>query len=136
MKKQRKLETAIDPTWKVTILSVSPYDEDQSSLEAIIGHSRWMLFKARDLVSTLAVLKRQAISVLLCDRDLLPGKWTDVMEHVTAMRNAPSLIVTSRLADDRHKAIAALNDTGFGGSTIRVYEALTKRMGSSGADWR
>jgi DNA-binding NtrC family response regulator len=101
MKKQRKLETAIDPTSKVTILSVSPYDEDQSSLEAIIGHSRWMLFKARDLVSTLAVLKRQAISVLLCDRDLLPGKWIDVMEHVNAMPNAPSLIVTSRLADDR-----------------------------------
>src|ERR1017187_7058999 len=34
------------------------------------------------------------------------------------------------------KAIAALNGTKFGGSTIRVNEALTKRMGSSGAEWR
>ena len=68
--------------------------------ERLIG-TRVMLFKARNLVSTLAVLKRQAIFVLLCDRDLLPGKWTDVMGHVTAMPNAPLLIVTSRLADDR-----------------------------------
>ena len=34
------------------------------------------------------------------------------------------------------KAIAALSGTKFGGSTIRVNEALTKRMGSSGAEWR
>ena len=58
MKNRRKLETAIDSTWKVTILSVSPCDEDQSSLEAIIGHSRWMLFKARDLVSAGEVDRR------------------------------------------------------------------------------
>ena len=34
------------------------------------------------------------------------------------------------------KAIDALNGTEFCGSTIRVSEAQTKRMGSSGADWR
>jgi RNA recognition motif-containing protein len=33
------------------------------------------------------------------------------------------------------KAIDALNGTKFGGSTIRVNEALTKRMGSSAAEW-
>jgi RNA recognition motif-containing protein len=33
------------------------------------------------------------------------------------------------------KAIAALNGTKFGGSTIRVNEALTKRMSLSAAEW-
>ena len=50
----------------------------------------------------------------------------------------PSCFGLVEMANDveGHKAIAALNGTGFGGSTIRVNEALTKRMGSSGADWR
>jgi DNA-binding NtrC family response regulator len=85
----------------MTVLSVSPLDEDHSSLEAIIGHSKWMLLKARDLVSTLALLRQHEVAVVLCDRDLLPATWIDVLEHINAMPQAPSLIVTSRLADDR-----------------------------------
>jgi DNA-binding NtrC family response regulator len=94
-------ETALDTTNRVTVLSVSPLDEDHSSLQGIVDHSKWKLFKARDLVSSLAVLKQHKFSVLLCERDLLPGTWIDVMEHVNTMPNAPSLIVASRLADDR-----------------------------------
>ena len=101
MRKQPAIERDLDTTGRVTVLSVSPLDEDHSSLQAIISHSKWMLFKARDLVSTLAKLKQHEIAVLLCERDLLPGTWIDVMEHVKAMPNAPSLIVASRLADDR-----------------------------------
>jgi RNA recognition motif-containing protein len=50
----------------------------------------------------------------------------------------PSCFGLVEMANDveGEKAIAALNGTEFGGSTIRVTEALTKRMGSSGADWR
>jgi RNA recognition motif-containing protein len=50
----------------------------------------------------------------------------------------PSCFGLVEMANDveGQKAIAALNGTEFGGSTIRVNEALTKRMGSSGADWR
>jgi FixJ family two-component response regulator len=36
----------------------------------------------------------------VCERDLLPGTWIDVLEHVKALPRAPSLIVASRLADD------------------------------------
>jgi DNA-binding NtrC family response regulator len=100
MSKQSATERHLK-TGRVTVLFVSPLDEDHSSLEAIIGQSRWMLFKARDLVSTLAVLKQHEIAVLLCERDLLPGTWIDVMEHINTMPHAPSLIVASRLADDR-----------------------------------
>ena len=101
MRKQPAIETTFDLTAKVTVLSVSPLDEDHSSLQSIVLHSKWMLFKTRDLVSTLAVLKQREINVLLCERDLLPGTWIDVMEHVNAMPKAPSLIVASRFADDR-----------------------------------
>jgi DNA-binding response OmpR family regulator len=31
----------------------------------------------------------------------VPGTWIDVLEHIKALTNAPSLIVASRHADDR-----------------------------------
>ena len=89
------------PTGRVTVLCISPLDEDHLSFHAIIGHSKWMLFDASDLASALALLQQHEIAVLLCERDLTQGTWTDVLEHIQALPNTPSLIVTSRLADDR-----------------------------------
>ena len=89
------------PTRKVTVLSVSPTDADHLSLQAIIGHSKWKLFTASDLASAISLLHGQEISVLLCERDLRPSTWIDVLEHIKFQPNTPSLIVASRLADDR-----------------------------------
>lgn len=89
------------PTATITVLSVSPNGEDHSSLEAILGHSTWTLLKADEVPSARALLQKHDISVVVCERDLTPGTWTDVLEQIQPMRNAPSLIVTSRLADDR-----------------------------------
>jgi len=88
------------PTGTWTVLSVSPLDADHLSLEVIIGHSPLIFFKAHDLRSALALLQRHDIAVVVCERDLLPGTWIDVLEHVKALPRAPSLIVASRLADD------------------------------------
>ena len=89
-----------NPSGKLTILSVSPHEEDHLSLHAIIGHSKWKLFTAGDLASALSLLHDHEISVLLCERELRPGTWIDVLEHITLLPHAPSLIVSSRLADD------------------------------------
>jgi DNA-binding NtrC family response regulator len=101
MRKPSAVETQTSATGTLKVLYASATDEDHLSLEAIVGHSRWMLFRARDLGSTLTLLREHEIAVLLCERDLLPGTWTDVLEHIQALPNAPSLIVASRLADDR-----------------------------------
>ena len=47
----------------------------------------------------------------------------------------PSCFGLVEMANDveGQEAIAALNGTEFGGRTIRVNEAVTKRMGSTGA---
>jgi DNA-binding NtrC family response regulator len=90
-----------NPSGKLTILSVSPHEDDHLSLHAIIGHSKWKLFTASDLASALSLLHDHEISVLLCERDLRPGTWIDVLEHITLLPHAPSLIVSSRIADDR-----------------------------------
>jgi DNA-binding NtrC family response regulator len=106
MRKQPVIETnssisVISPARKLTVLSLSPHETDHLSLQTIIGHSKWMLFTASNLASTISLLQDHEISVLLCERDLLPGTWIDVLEHIMRLPNAPSLIVASRLADDR-----------------------------------
>ena len=105
MRKQSAIETnatrLVTSPGILTVLSVSPIQEDHLSLQSIISHSRWMLFKADTLSFALDLLEQQEITVVLCERSLVTGTWFDMLEHITAMRNAPSLIVTSRLANDR-----------------------------------
>src|ERR1035441_5681100 len=97
MKKQSAIERQTRTTGTLTVLSVSPLDEDHSSLQTIIGHSKWLLFKARDLVSTLALLEKHEISVLLCEQKLLPGTWRDLLEHLHAIDRKSTRLNSSHL---------------------------------------
>jgi DNA-binding response OmpR family regulator len=111
MKKQ--LEIVSRPTEILTVLSVSPLDEDHVSLQTIVGLPRWKLYEARDLLSAVTVLQQHEIAVVLCERDLVwPLTWTDMLEHVNALPKVPSLIVTARLADE-HLWSEVLNRNGW-----------------------
>ena len=99
MKKQPKTET--NPTRTVTVLSVSPLAEDHSSLQAIFNHSKCELYRADCLASAQAVMSRREIGVVICECNLSPGTWVDMLEAARLSPKSPSLIVTSRLADDR-----------------------------------
>jgi DNA-binding NtrC family response regulator len=115
MKKQPTAET--NSTKTVTVLSVSPLAEDHFSLQAIFNRSKWELHQADCLASAHAILSRREISVVICERDLSPGTWIDLLKEAELLPNAPSLIVTSRLADDRLWA-EALN--------LGAYDVLAK----------
>jgi DNA-binding NtrC family response regulator len=91
---------------KLTVLSISPVEEDHLALEAILGHSTTVVFKARDINSALMLLQKHDIAVVLCERDLVLGTWIDVLEHINPLPIPPSLIVTSRLADEQFWAEA------------------------------
>ena len=82
-----------------TILSVSPHEADHNSLETIFEHSSWHVLRADNALDALLLLDRHDISVVLCERDLRQGRWTDVLEYIQTLACPPSLIVTSRAAD-------------------------------------
>jgi hypothetical protein len=84
----------------LNVLSISPLQDDHASLQSIVAHSTWTLFKADRMESALALCEDHIIPVVLCERDLVSGAWTDVMERLNERPNPPSLIVTSRLADE------------------------------------
>ncbi len=90
-----------DPAGTPAVLSVSPAEEDHRSLKTILGGSEWTVFEARDLPSALALLPHREIAVVVCEQFLQPGAWIDVLERLNALPAPPSLIVTSRCADER-----------------------------------
>ena len=85
----------------VTVLSVSPAEEVHFSLQEIFNHSKWKLSKTHSLTSALAFLRAQKTPVVLCETDLRPGTWRHLLEQITGAPDAPAVIVSSRLADDR-----------------------------------
>ncbi len=115
MKKQPTLESGIPKI--VTVLSVSPLAEDYISLRAVFDRSKWNLRKSETLASALPTIRKYEIGVVICERDLSPGTWIDMLEALNLLRVAPPLIVTSRLADDR-LWVEALN--------LGAYDVLAK----------
>ncbi|MGD0773561.1 MAG: response regulator [Candidatus Solibacter sp.] len=107
----------MNSTRTVTVLSVSPLAEDYFSLQAVFSHSRKALYRADSLASALAAVRRWEIGVVICERNLSPGTWIDLLDNLRPLPNAPPLIVTSRLADENLWA-EALN--------LGAYDVLAK----------
>ena len=85
----------------LTVLSVSPLRQDHLALEAIFGHSKWKLLCGDDRVSALPLLEKHNIAVVLCEADVQRRTWVDLLESFRDVPHPPSLIVASRLADER-----------------------------------
>ena len=77
MRKQPAIET--NSAEAATVLSVSPAEEDHALLECIFSHSKWKLRRTHGLASAMAFLQAQRTSVVLCETDLLPGTWRDLL---------------------------------------------------------
>ena len=89
------------PDRMVTVLEVSPFETDHNALQRIFSHSNWKLLTSRTCAEAAAALSKWLISVVLCEKELPDGTWRDVLEHASRAANPPSIIVSSRLADDR-----------------------------------
>jgi DNA-binding response OmpR family regulator len=86
---------------RITVLVVSPNEEDRRSLRAIFGHSNWSLFTTGTVAETLNFLKHHVIPVILCERDLPDGGWKQLLAALVGCDHAPHLVVAARLADER-----------------------------------
>ena len=93
----------------IVALSVFPKQEDHASLRSIFRSSdwplcpglKWALETSQTLDEALPILRNGRIPVVLCDRDLHPGTWKDMVEALALLPDPPYLIVTSRQADER-----------------------------------
>lgn len=101
--------SAANHTGAVTLLSVGLIEEDHAFLEGILKCSqcdlrptcKWQLNACPTLASALAALRKVRVPVVVCESDLQPGTWKEVLEELRTLPDPPLLIVTSRIADER-----------------------------------
>ena len=85
---------------RVSILTVSSFDEDHRATEAILRRSKWDHHTARTIAEALRLMRSADVSVILCERDLPDGSWKDLLTAVADPELAPRLILISALADE------------------------------------
>ena len=91
---------ATHPDRVVTVLAISPFDEDHIFLAHLFSHSNWQIHQAKSSEEALEVLHRYPIPVVLCESEMPDWSWKDALAELGRLPEAPLLIVTSRLADD------------------------------------
>lgn len=102
----------------IKLLAVMPIEDDHAQLDSMLPEQKWAIHKAHTLTSAVAQLKKHApIPLVVCDQDLWPGTWKDLLKRLECLNDPPFLIVTSRLADEQLWA-EALN--------LGAYDVLAK----------
>ncbi len=84
----------------VKVLLISSQSEDQVSLRLIFDQSNWLLHSVSTCLEALTYLGDNDTAVVICERDLSDGDWKLLLDKFDNLPMPPSLIVTSRLADD------------------------------------
>ena len=84
----------------ITLLAISPNQEDRQSLEKILDRDHWTIQGARSLREA-ATLLRERPRLILCEKDLPDGSWKDVFREAGGIDDPPPFVVVSRHADER-----------------------------------
>lgn len=88
------------PERQHAILLVSPAPEDHLFLQPLLSVAGRRTYFVRTYREAVAVLCRDRIAVIICERDLPDGKWKDLLSQIAPLSDPPCLIVASRLADE------------------------------------
>jgi DNA-binding NtrC family response regulator len=91
------------------VLSVSPAAEDRFQLHEILSSPGRTLYSEvafaltakRTLAAAASALRRNRISIVMCEYDMSPGSWRELLDVVGRLPAPLPVIVTSRIADER-----------------------------------
>jgi len=101
----------------VTLLLVSPSRDDHEALREIMSDSNWTIHHAPTLGRAKQLLRDDSVMFVICERDVPPGTWKDVLREAISRAKPLSFILTSRHADD-YLGAEALN--------MGAYDVLAK----------
>lgn len=96
-----------------TLLVISCFEEDHARMAHVFGESNWTVRGVRTCREAAVLMREDPPPVVICERDLPDGNWKDIPGELTLLAHAPSLIVTSRLADE-YLWMEVVNLGGYG----------------------
>jgi len=82
------------------VLCVSPFRDDYETLERFLSGGNWTIHHASTLCGAKHLLKSNSYRLVICERDMPPDSWKDVLVEAAALPSAPFFLVTSLHADD------------------------------------
>ena len=82
-------------------LLVSSEIEDRVALGQIFERQNWKLAAVATPSSALRLLRRNAIPLVISERDLPGASWQDLLPGLQDLARPPLLVVMSRMADER-----------------------------------
>lgn len=85
----------------VSVLAVSPSNDDHITLRGILSRPTWNLLEARTCEEVPRVIQENRTAVVICERDLPDGSWKDILDQMTPPHSQPLLIVASPRPDNR-----------------------------------
>ena len=84
----------------IAVLSVSPIQYDHDTLASLLGRDQWKIYNAMSLQSASVFLRAHAVPLVVCEYDLSPDRWTQLLDEIRLLSIPPVLIMTCRVADD------------------------------------
>lgn len=91
---------ANDSSDRISVLLISSLREDHIELKRIFQCRKWRLHQIPTCGEAATAATRSNADVVICERSLPDGDWKLILEKLNSLSERPSLIVTSRLADD------------------------------------
>ena len=82
------------------VLCVSPLPEDHAALEQMLRGGNRTVDHAANLCGAQHLLKTNPYLLVICERDIPPESWKDVLVVTASLPQAPFFLVTSIHADD------------------------------------
>ena len=82
------------------VLSVSPAKEDHATLRQLLDGTPWQIRESYSLRSAILLLEKHRVPLLICERELHPGSWEELLGQLAGFPSPPFVIVVSRQADE------------------------------------
>jgi DNA-binding response OmpR family regulator len=88
-------------SWDIPVVSVSPASGDHVELELLLPIPRWKVYRSSTVRSAVQLLRAlQFVPIVVCDANLFPATWQEMLAQIGLFPEPPHLIVASRIADD------------------------------------
>jgi len=97
---QKPLSTTPRAGETVVVLTVSPLKETHAKLRGIFAHTNWTMLESQDSSHAMELLRSHSLPVVICERDLDDGSWSDLLEQVAKLPAPPLIVVTAGDADE------------------------------------
>ena len=84
----------------ITLLAISPEEEDRRSLHSILDPNGWTVQGAQSIREATKLIAAKP-ALILCEKDLPDGSWKDILRMAGRLDSPPPVVVASRNADER-----------------------------------